>query len=76
CSAPSRFFEIYPSLSSMHTSSLELGRLSSEAGVKNLIPCHFFGEIDYLMSEIEEEIKRNFRGKMIIPEDLQKIRID
>lgn len=75
CSAPSRFFQEYPSLRTMHTDSLELGRLSQEVGVKNLIPCHFFGEIDFSISEIEEEIKRNYCGNLRIPKDFTRITI-
>lgn len=73
CSAPSRFFEQYPSLCKMHTHALDLGKLSQEAGVDCLIPCHFFGELDFPLSEIEKEIKKNFCGKLIIPEDFTKI---
>ncbi len=73
CSAPSRFFQEYPSLRSMHTDALSLGKHAQEAGVKNLLPCHFFGEIDFSMDEIEAEIRRNFRGNLIIPRDLSRI---
>jgi len=73
CSAPSRFFEKYPSLQSMHTDALTLGELAQEAGVKHLVPCHFFGEIDFSLSEIEEEIKKNFRGELTIPRDFSRI---
>jgi len=72
-SAPSRFFKEDPSLHEMHTHSLELGRLSQEAGVRCLIPCHFFGELDFSLSEIEEEIRENFKGKLIIPSDFQRL---
>lgn len=50
CSAPSRFFKKYPSLYEMHTHSLQLGKLSREAKVGCLIPCHFFGELDFSLS--------------------------
>ncbi|MFC2165189.1 MBL fold metallo-hydrolase [Acidobacteriota bacterium] len=73
CSAPSRFFEEFSSLKRMHTDSLALGQLAQSAGIKYLIPCHFFGEIDYPISEIEQEIKENYKGKLIIPEDFMKI---
>jgi len=74
-SAPARFFKQYPSLMTMHTHSLELGKLSQEAGVKCLIPCHFFGEVEFPISEIEEEIRKNFKGRLIIPKDFEKIRL-
>lgn len=73
CSAPYRFFQKFPSLASMHTDSLSLGRLSQEAGVKCLIPCHFFGELDFTIEEIEKEIQKNYRKKLVIPQDLDRI---
>jgi ribonuclease BN (tRNA processing enzyme) len=76
CSAPSRFFEEYPSLYAMHTDSLTLGEIAQEAGVKHLIPCHFFGELEYSMGEIEEEIRKNFRGTLTIPDDFSRIPLE
>jgi ribonuclease BN (tRNA processing enzyme) len=73
CSAPSRIFEEYPSLFAMHTDSLTLGEMAQEAGVKHLIPCHFFGEVDFSIEEIEEEIRNNFHGELTIPEDFSRI---
>jgi ribonuclease Z len=73
CSAPSRFFRIYPSLKKMHTHSLGLGKFAQEAKVRCLIPCHFFGELDFSLAEIEKEIRENFEGKLIIPQDFVKI---
>lgn len=75
CSAPSRFFEKYPVLRTMHTSALDLGRLAEEAGVRCLIPCHFFGEVDYPMSEVEGEIRKYFSGRLVLPSDLETIRL-
>jgi ribonuclease Z len=74
CSAPSRFFEQYPVLRTLHTSSLELGRLAQDARVKTLIPCHFFGEVEFSLAEIENEIRRHFTGTLMIPRDFDKIR--
>lgn len=73
CSAPSRFFRRYPQLCTVHTHSLELGQRAQAAGVKSLIPCHFFGEVEFSLGEIEEEIRQGYRGKLIIPLDLDKI---
>jgi ribonuclease Z len=73
CSAPSRFFKEYPSLRTMHTDALTLGELAQEAGVKHLVPCHFFGELDFSLNEIEEEIRKNFRGDLTIPNDFSRI---
>jgi ribonuclease Z len=73
CSAPSRIFKQYPSLFAMHTDSLTLGELAHEAGVNHLLPCHFFGEVQFSMEEIEKEIRKNFRGRLTIPEDFSRI---
>lgn len=75
CSVPSRFFDIYPSLSDMHTNALDLGRFAQEAKVKRLIPCHFFGELDYDMTEVESEIRENYTRVLIIPYDMQRMAI-
>jgi ribonuclease Z len=76
CSAPSRFFDAYPVLRTMHTSSRELGRLAREAGVRCLLPCHFFGEVSYPMSEVEAEIRENFSGRLIMPSDLTRVELE
>lgn len=73
CSAPSRVFKDYPSLKAMHTHSLQLGQHSQRYGIKCLVPCHFFGELDFSLQEIEEEIRKNYTGKLIIPEDFERI---
>ncbi len=73
CSAPSRVFKDYPSLQTMHTHSLQLGLHSQQYGIKCLIPCHFFGELDFSLQEIEEEIRKNYTGRLIIPGDFERI---
>jgi ribonuclease Z len=73
CSAPSWVFKEYPSLYAMHTDSLTLGEMALQSGIRHLIPCHFFGEIEFSILEIEEEIRKNFRGKLTIPEDFSRI---
>jgi ribonuclease Z len=73
CSAPERFFVRYPVLRTMHTSARELGLLAREAGVDCLLPCHFFGEVDYPMSEVEGEIRESFPGRLIMPSDLTRV---
>jgi ribonuclease Z len=75
CSAPSRFFKKYPSLSKMHTSSLDLGKIAQQIGIRCLIPVHFFGEMDYSLDEIEKEIRKNYKNRLMIPNDLDKIKI-
>lgn len=73
CSAPSRVFKAYPSLRAMHTDSLTLGKMAHDAGVKHLVPCHFLGEVEFATEEIEDEIRKNFQGKLTIPEDFSRI---
>ena len=74
-SAPSRFFRQYPELRRLHTSALDLGRMSQEASVKGLVPIHFLGEVSFTPAEIEREIRKQFRGRLIIPQDLQRLRL-
>jgi ribonuclease BN (tRNA processing enzyme) len=73
CSAPARFFKQFPALTAMHTSALDLGLMSAQAGIRLLIPGHFFGEVDFAVSEIEDEIRSRFAGSLIIPHDLMRI---
>jgi ribonuclease Z len=73
CSVPSRFFRLHPALPDLHTQSLDLGRLAAQAGIRCLIPIHFFGEADFSLDEIENEIKKNFSGKLVIPHDLERL---
>jgi ribonuclease Z len=74
-SAPSRYFKKYPVLSRLHTSFLALGRWSQEAGVRCLFPCHFLAEAACSTAEVRREIRRHFRGRLIVPRDLQSIRL-
>jgi ribonuclease Z len=73
CSAPSRFFAKYPAFHSMHTDSLTLGEMAQEASVGHLVPCHFFGELDFSIGEIEKEIRNSFKGELTIPSDFSRI---
>jgi ribonuclease Z len=74
-SAPSRYFKKYPRLYAIHTSALDLGRRSQEAGVKCLIPCHFLADVWSDPSEVRAEIRRNFKNRLIVPRDLQRISV-
>ncbi|MGB7296117.1 MAG: MBL fold metallo-hydrolase [Candidatus Aminicenantales bacterium] len=73
--APSRFFRRYPVLCRIHTSFLELGRWSQEAGVGCLVPCHFLAEASCSAAAVRREIRRHFKGRLIVPRDLQRIRL-
>ena len=72
-SAPARYFKKYPRLYRIHTSALDLGRRSRDAGVKSLVPCHFLAGIWSLPGEARAEIRRTFTGRLVIPRDLQRI---
>jgi ribonuclease BN (tRNA processing enzyme) len=74
-SAPSRYFKKYPRLYDIHTSSLDLGRLSQDAGIKCLIPCHFLADVWSIPTDVRAEIRRHFKGRLIIPRDLQQISV-
>ncbi|MGD2245103.1 MAG: MBL fold metallo-hydrolase [Candidatus Aminicenantes bacterium] len=75
CSAPESYFKRYPILYDIHTNAYELGRLSQESRVKCLIPCHIFGDLDFSESDIEKEIRENYRGRLVIPQDLMRIEL-
>lgn len=75
CFSPERYFRKYPLLYNMHTSSLTLGEIAKEARVKTLVPIHFAGEVKYSMSEIRKELKKNFKGRILIPRDFQILRL-
>jgi len=75
CSAPKRYFDRYPVLYDIHTNAYDLGAESRKAQVKKLIPCHLFGDLDFVESEIEEELLENYGGEVIIPHDSMKIAI-
>lgn len=73
--APDRFFKKYPILYLIHTSFLDLGRWSAEAGIGCLVPCHFLAEAASSAAEVRCEIRRHFKGRLIVPRDLQRIRL-
>jgi ribonuclease Z len=74
-SAPARYFRKFPRLCGVHTSALDLGRWSEEAGVKCLIPCHFLADVWSVPTEVRAEIRRHFMGRLIVPRDLQCIAV-
>ncbi len=76
CFSPYRFFKVYKELKREHTDSLSLGKLAEKASVKVLVPIHFCRELSYSFEEVIGEIRRNFKGKIIIPEDFTSLRLD
>ncbi len=75
CSAPKRYFDLYPILYDIHTCAYDLGRLSQNSGVKCLIPCHIFGDLDFSESEIEQELRKSYFGRLYFLNDLEKLSI-
>ncbi len=73
CSVPSRFFRLHPDLPELHTQSLDLGRLAEHAGIRCLVPVHFFGEADFKIEEMEQEIRKHFKGALFIPNDMDQL---
>lgn len=71
CYAPSRFKTQIPALDSTHTSAESLGKIAEKSAVEHLVPIHFSGEHDFEIDELEQEIKKFYSGKVIIPTDLQ-----
>ncbi len=75
CFCPDRIFREYPRLYSLHTSSLQLGELARLSRVKTVIPIHFASEVSYCFREILQEIRKNFRGRILMPSDLHSYMI-
>ncbi len=74
CSSPSRWFDVYPVLATMHTQALELGRAAAAAAVRCLVPCHFLtGDLEFSIVEVETELRAGFRDRLVIPADLERI---
>lgn len=75
CSTPSRYLETLPFLRSLHSNSLELGQAAGAAGIRLLVPCHFFSDLDFSMEEIEAEIRENYKGQLFLPVDFTELEI-
>lgn len=76
CSTPSRYLDQLPFLRTMHSNSLELGQAAGKAGLRLLVPCHFFSDLDFSAAEIETEIRENYRGRLFIPEDFSCLELE
>jgi len=76
CGAPSRFFEKYAVLKSVHTSALALGEWSERAGVRLLAPVHFLTELPFEVGEVEEEIRMHFTGRLFVPADMDRVVVE
>ncbi len=76
CSAPERYFVLYPVLRSVHASALDLGRLSGKAGIRLLAPVHFLVDLGFAAGEIEEEIRAGYKGRLFMPNDMDRLAIE
>ncbi|MDI6697811.1 MAG: MBL fold metallo-hydrolase [Candidatus Saccharicenans sp.] len=76
CSTPSRYLDRLPFLRTMHSNSLELGQAAGMADLRLLVPCHFFSDLDFSPSEIETEIRKNYVGRLYIPEDFSSLELE
>lgn len=75
CSAPARLFRNDAVLSRMHSSALELGARAQAADIQCLIPCHLFSHRGVSAAEIELEIRNSYKRELIVPRDLEIIRL-
>jgi ribonuclease BN (tRNA processing enzyme) len=76
CSTPCRFLEPCPFLREMHSNSLDLGQAAEKAGVRLLVPCHFFSDLGFSLAEIEAEIRKNYQGHLFLPDDFSELEVD
>ncbi len=76
CSTPSRYLDELPFLRTMHSNSLELGEAAARAGLRMLVPCHFFSDLDFSSGEVETEIRKNYSGRLFIPEDFSCLELE
>ncbi len=76
CSTPSRYLDRLPFLQTMHGNSLELGRAAAGAGLRILVPCHFFSDLDFSPHEVETEIRKYYGGRLFIPEDFSCLELE
>lgn len=73
CLCPIRFSDKFKSLDDEHTSAYTLGKIANSSKIKNLIPIHFSTEVEFTKEELENEIRQNYSGNIIIPNDFDKL---
>ena len=56
-------------------SSAQAGKIAAGAGVKKLVLTHFRQKSDHLMRAIEEDVRRDFDGEVILGSDLLEIEV-
>ncbi|MYA96046.1 MAG: MBL fold metallo-hydrolase [Nitrospinae bacterium] len=56
-------------------SSAQAGKIAAEAGVKKLVLTHFREKPEHLMRAIEEDVRRDFDGEIILGRDLLEVEV-
>lgn len=75
-SACSRDRDIFKPYEKHHSSALEAGVLAEKLNVRNLLLYHTEDRnLATLKKDYAEEAQRNFKGKVIVPDDLEVISI-
>ncbi len=56
-------------------SSAQAGKIAAIAGVKKLVLTHFRAKPESLMRAIEEDVRRDFDGEVILGRDLLEVEV-
>ena len=56
-------------------SSAQAGKIAAEAGVKKLVLTHFRQKPEHLMRALEEDVRRDFGGEVILGRDLLEVEV-
>ncbi len=56
-------------------SSSEVGKVAMRCGVKTLVLTHFREKSDSMMQRLEEDVRRDFNGRLILGEDLAEVHV-
>ncbi|MGM0568061.1 MAG: MBL fold metallo-hydrolase [Elusimicrobiota bacterium] len=75
CLGPEKFKNHFPGVNITHTGAETLGEIASKSKTQILIPVHFSGERGFSFDEIKSDIRKNYKGKLIIPRDYQSIEV-
>lgn len=59
----------------IHTSSSRVGKVAARAGVKTLVLTHFRQKPGAVLREIEQDVRRDYDGRLILGEDLMEISV-
>ena len=59
----------------LFASSTEVGKVAASAGVKTLVLTHFRPKPPEMMRALEEDVRRDFAGRLILGEDLTEVQV-